>query len=215
MRSDRCRSARTHCSPISPTPTNYQDLWWATGGVESGWGINLAHQGDVIFATWFTYDVDGTPMWLSATAPKTAQGVYSGELIRTNGPSFAAMPFDRALVQRTPVGSATFTFANGNAGTFAYTVNGVSQVKSISRLLFAPPAGTLCESSGTTADDERLTLADDVHVQFRLRIIRARRSRSAPARSTCWRRSRQRVRLPRQPESSACPIGVRGCFSTR
>ena len=23
---------------------------------ESGWGINFAHQGDVVFATWFTYD---------------------------------------------------------------------------------------------------------------------------------------------------------------
>ncbi|MGC1818702.1 MAG: S8 family peptidase, partial [Casimicrobiaceae bacterium] len=36
---------------------NYQGLWWASpAGSESGWGINFAHQGDVIFATWFTYD---------------------------------------------------------------------------------------------------------------------------------------------------------------
>ena len=127
--------------------TNYQDLWWAAGGGESGWGINLAHQGDLIFATWFTYDLDGTPMWLSAAAPKTSPGVYSGQLIRTTGPSFAAVPFNPAFVQRTPVGSVTFTFSNGNAATFAYTVNGVTQVKSIARLLFAPPAGTLCESA--------------------------------------------------------------------
>lgn len=128
--------------------TNYQDLWWATGGIEAGWGINLTHQGDLIFATWFTYDFDGKPMWLSALAPKTAQGIYAGELIRTTGPSFAAVPFDGALVRRMPVGSVTFTFANGNAGTFAYAVNGVSQVKSITRLLFAPPAGTLCTPAG-------------------------------------------------------------------
>ena len=36
---------------------NYTGLWWAAPtGSESGWGIYLAHQGDTIFATWFTYD---------------------------------------------------------------------------------------------------------------------------------------------------------------
>jgi len=123
---------------------NYQDLWWAVNGSESGWGVNLTHQGDIVFATWFTYDVDGTPMWLVVTAPRNAQGVYSGDVLRTTGPSFAAVPFDPALVQRTTVGSASFTFTNGNAGTFAYTVNGVSQTKSITRQLFAPPAATIC-----------------------------------------------------------------------
>ena len=123
---------------------NYQDLWWAVGGSESGWGVNLTHQGDIIFATWFTYDFDGTPMWLAVIAPRNAQGVYSGDLIRTTGPSFAAVPFDPALVQRTTVGTATFTFTNGNAGTLAYTLNGVSQTTSITRQLFAPPAATVC-----------------------------------------------------------------------
>ena len=98
----------------------------------SGLGVNR-HQGDTIFATWFTYDLDGTPMWLSATAPKTAAGTYGGTLYRTTGPAYNAMPFLPAAVVRTEVGSATFTFTNGNAGTFAYTVNGVSQTKSITR----------------------------------------------------------------------------------
>ena len=35
-----------------PPPANYTGLWWASpAGSESGWGISLAHQGDVIFAT--------------------------------------------------------------------------------------------------------------------------------------------------------------------
>jgi serine protease len=130
--------------PNFAAATNYQDLWWVPNGAESGWGINLTHQNDNIFATWFTYDVDGTPMWLSATAAKTAAGAYSGQLIRTTGPAFNAVTFDPTLVTRTVVGNATLTFANGNAGTFAYTVNGVSQGKQITRQLFAPPAGTIC-----------------------------------------------------------------------
>ncbi len=55
------------------------------------------------------------------------------------------MPFDPDLVTRTVVGKATFTFANGNAATFAYIVNGIAQTKFITRYLFYPPAGTLCQ----------------------------------------------------------------------
>jgi len=124
--------------------TNYQDLWWNDPpGSESGWGINFSHQGDTIFATWFTYDLGGAPMWLSATAQKTAGTTYSGTLYRTTGPAFSAVPFNPANVVVTPVGNATFTFADGNHAAFAYTVNGVSQTKQITRQIFQPP-GTVC-----------------------------------------------------------------------
>ena len=125
--------------------TNYQDLWWnSPAGSESGWGINLTHEGDVIFATWFTYDHDHTPMWLVATAPKAVAGTYAGILYRTTGPAFNSVPFDSARVLGTPVGSATFVFANGNSAIFAYTVNGVSQTKTITRQIFRTP-GTVCQ----------------------------------------------------------------------
>jgi serine protease len=129
--------------------TNYQDLWWAApASSESGWGINLNHQADTIFATWFTYDVDRTPMWLVVTAQKSAPSVYSGTLYRTTGPPFNAIPFDPARVTATAVGTATFTFANGNSATFDYSVNTaagiVHQAKTIVRQVFAAP-GTACQ----------------------------------------------------------------------
>ena len=125
--------------------TNYQDLWWAApAGVESGWGINFTHQGDTIFATWFTYDVDHTPMWLVVTAGKTGPGLYTGTLYRTTGPAFNAVPFNPALVVAAAVGTATFTFSDGNNAIFAYTVNGVSQSKAITREVFQNP-GTVCQ----------------------------------------------------------------------
>ena len=124
---------------------NYQDLWWvAPAGSESGWGVNLTHQGNTIFATWFTYDLDRTPMWLLATALKTAQGVYSGTLYRTTGPPFNSVPFDPAKVAGTAVGTATFTFTDGNTGTFNYTVNGTTQSKAITREVLVAP-GTVCQ----------------------------------------------------------------------
>ncbi len=124
---------------------NYQDLWWAApAGSESGWGVNLTHQGDTIFATWFTYDLDRTPLWLSVTAPKTAPGTYGGTLYRTKGPAFNAVPFKPENVVATSEGTATFTFTDGNTGTFNYTVNGVTQTKAITRQVFVAP-GTVCQ----------------------------------------------------------------------
>jgi hypothetical protein len=124
--------------------TNYQDLWWASpAGSESGWGINFTQEDTTIFATWFTYDLDGTPMWLVVTAPQTAPGVFSGALYRTTGPAFNAVPFNPTNVVATAVGNATFTFADGNDATFAYTVNGIAQNKAITREVFAVP-GTVC-----------------------------------------------------------------------
>ena len=130
--------------------TNYQDIWWAAAGTgETGWGLHFTHQGDIIFATWFTYDLDGSPLWLSATVQKTAPGVYTGALYRTTGPAFGTVPFDPAKVVRSQVGDATLAFGNGDEATFAYNVTlgspavTVSQTKQLSRLVFRDP-GTVC-----------------------------------------------------------------------
>jgi hypothetical protein len=125
--------------------TNYQDLWWAApAGSESGWGVFLTHQGDTIFATWFTYDINNTAMWLVVTAPKTAPGVYTGTLYRTFGPEGPPNPYNPADVNVTAVGRATFTFRDGNSGVFNYTVNGTAQAKTITREVFQSP-GTVCQ----------------------------------------------------------------------
>ncbi|MFO1311026.1 MAG: FG-GAP-like repeat-containing protein [Burkholderiales bacterium] len=122
--------------------TNYTDLWWNAS--ESGWGVNFNHQGDVIFATWFTYDSTGKPWWLIAVLYKSGAGVYSGTVETVTGPPFDTVAWDANQVVHTPVGTATVTFANGNAATFAYTVSGASQSKAVARQVFTPP-GTACQ----------------------------------------------------------------------
>ncbi len=130
---------------ILASATNYQDLWWnAPGGSESGWGINLTHQGNLIFATWFTYDMNGNPLWLSSTLVKATGPTYAGTLYRSTGPAFNATPFDPAKVARMAVGAAGLTFADGNSATFSYTVNGIAQSKAITRQIFRAP-GTACQ----------------------------------------------------------------------
>ena len=123
------------------TLTNYTDLWW--NPIEAGWGINLAHEGDTIFAAWYTYGTDGTPLFLVVAADKTVPGTYSGDLYQALGPASPAL-------QSTKVGTATFTFANGNSATFAYTAQlagmtaAATRTKAITREIFTAP-GTACQ----------------------------------------------------------------------
>jgi YVTN family beta-propeller protein len=127
------------------TTPNYSDLWWRSpAGAESGWGVNIAHQGDILFATWFTYATGGRGQWLvMSNGARTAPGTYSGALYRTTGPAFSANPWNPSQVTVTPVGTATFTFGDSNSGTFAYTVDGISQTKPITRQAYATPP-TVC-----------------------------------------------------------------------
>jgi hypothetical protein len=133
--------------------TNYQDLWYkAPAESEAGWGINLTQQGTNIFATWFTYDANHNPLWLSALLPQTGPKTFSGALDRTSGPAFNAVPFDPAMVHHSPSGTATVAFTDGNTGTFTYNVDlgdglnktAAPQTKAITRQVFRAP-GTICQ----------------------------------------------------------------------
>jgi hypothetical protein len=125
--------------------TNYEDIWWRSpAGSESGWGIYLTHQGDQIFATWFTYDAGGKPLWFIVDATKIGPNTYAGPVSTVNGPPFNSVPFNPETVVETIIGTATLAFADGNNASFAYTVNGTSQIKPITRQVFAPP-GTACQ----------------------------------------------------------------------
>jgi hypothetical protein len=120
---------------------NFQDLWWRSpAGSESGWGLNVAHQGDIVFATWFTYGASGNGVWYVLPAgAKAADRTYSGTLYQTTGPRFDASPWDGSGVDVKPVGSATLAFADAENGTFTYTVDGRTASKAITRQVYSTP----------------------------------------------------------------------------
>lgn len=121
---------------------NYTALWW--NAAESGWGVNVAQQGDIVFATLFTYDTNGTPMWLvmSNGARQGSGDTFSGALYRTTGTPFAQQPFTGASV--TQVGTMTFSFSDVNNGTMSYSVNGTSVSKTITKQVFGPTGPPTC-----------------------------------------------------------------------
>ena len=122
--------------------TNFQDLWW--NPYESGWGLNIAHQGSTLFATLFTYARDGTATWyVMSSGQRSVTGGFTGTLYRTTGPAFDASPWTPATV--TPVGTMQLNFEDGNTGALTYSVDGFTVTRSIQRQVFSMPK-TECES---------------------------------------------------------------------
>lgn len=121
------------------TATNYQDLWW--NAAESGWGINVTHQDNTLFATLFTYDATGKGLWLvMSSGTRQADGTYSGSLYRTSGPAFNSNSFTPiGPSDIANVGTMRLRFTDGNNGTLNYTYNGVAVTKAITRQLFSSP----------------------------------------------------------------------------
>jgi hypothetical protein len=133
------------CGAGAAGAANYQDLWWgAPGGAESGWGVNLTHQGDILFAAWFTYDRERRGVWyVMPNGARTGPATYSGSLYRTTGAPFNARPWNPSQLTVSVEGRATFEFADAANGTFSWSVEGASGTKRITRQVFAGSA-TFC-----------------------------------------------------------------------
>jgi hypothetical protein len=123
---------------------NYQGMWWnAPAGSENGWGLYLAHQGDVVFAVSLGYDEAGAATWLSMALTKGEPDSYQGAVIRTTGPAYDTA-FDPDAVTRTEVGTASLDFSDGDNGVFALVLNdGAQPMKNITRLRFSE-SRTVC-----------------------------------------------------------------------
>ena len=125
---------------------NHTALWW--NPAESGWGLNVNHQGNKVFATLFTYDSTG-PMWLvMSDSTLQSDGSYQGVLYRTTGPAFNTVPFTGSAVAATSVGTMRIAFSGTNSATLTYTFNGTQVTKSLQRQAF----GTVAECTWSAFD---------------------------------------------------------------
>lgn len=137
-------------APLVVLAANHTALWWVP--TESGWGINLNHQGDIIFATLFTYDASGAPMWLfmSNGAKQAGSETYAGLLYRATGPAFHANPFmPISSANLSEVGTMSVAFAGANSATLTYTVDGTSVTKQIQKQVYGSRAANCIPSTGS------------------------------------------------------------------
>lgn len=141
-------SVRFNVAPRASTEplSNYTDLWWDPR--ESGWGLSIVHHGSgKIFATWFVYGTDRSPIWyVMSDGTWLTPTRYQGAIYRTTGPYFAdcdfapncARPFDPSLVARVQVGTGELSFLGTTAsiGGASFTIDGRTITKIIERQPF-------------------------------------------------------------------------------
>lgn len=118
--------------------TDTTDLWWNAN--EAGWGINVIHQGENLFITFFVYSPTGAPLWFSASDVRFSSAAggainYTGQLFQSNGPWFGGN-FDQGLVSYRNVGNVTFSLTTLTSATLTYTVDGVTVNKTLTRYTF-------------------------------------------------------------------------------
>ena len=118
----------------TPPPVDYTDLWWNPN--ESGWGISLTQQSNIIFAAWYTYDNFGKPIWYVApNCQMFNPGSCSSTLYQVTGGEALYTPWngtDSVLA----VGNVTFVFSNAATATMNYDINGVASSRAITRQVF-------------------------------------------------------------------------------
>jgi hypothetical protein len=126
----------------TPHQHDANDLWIVPN--ESGWGLNLFHQGDTLFGSLFVYGPDGKARWYTASSLVGDDGgpnhdraaIYFGGLYESTGPAVGGA-FDPARVTRRQVGTMSVELGaesvpNNPARSYAnvvYDVDGVRVAK--------------------------------------------------------------------------------------
>ena len=99
--------------PAPPLTLNFEGPWWNPRPRNPVGASTLAHQDDVIFTTWFTYDAKRQGDVAVDERVPHGPTTYSGTLYRTTGPSLHdRFRSTRTQVQRAEVGSATLSFTD-------------------------------------------------------------------------------------------------------
>ena len=122
------------CAAWPCAAQSYQDWWW--NPAQSGHGLNIGQQDNVLFVSWFTYDEQGQGMWL-VTSGALAGKTYSGNWSRTTGPKLGT-PFDPSQVATSTVGTVTITFSDLHHAKMDWMVNGKSGSVDLVRETWSP-----------------------------------------------------------------------------
>lgn len=124
-------------APARAADPDYSDIWWATAGSESGWGVNFVQSPGFIFATFFVYGQDGKPTWVVASLYQAGAGSYSGIVYRCVGTWYGA-PWVPGNASCTPAGDAQFVAQSVTRGSFTYRIDAVQVAKTIERQSLTP-----------------------------------------------------------------------------
>ncbi len=146
--------------------TNYTDHWWG-GESASGWGIQISHQGNLVFAGWYSYNEQRTATWITAqgTQDPANSRRFTGTLYQVNtGIAFSQISGPISQSNVSVAGTFEFNFADGERGTFTYSLPAfgiVNRSLAIQRFAVSSGAVNVCnsKSAAVTANDASRFLA--------------------------------------------------------
>jgi hypothetical protein len=127
--------------------TDYTGLWYNAS--ESGWGMNVIQQEQILFITLFVYGTGNTPTWYVASnvtlSSTTTAGdrTYTGALYATTGTPFGVNPFAPSSVTVAQPGNITFVGKADGTATLQYNVGTTTVNKTLTRQTWAQPNFTL------------------------------------------------------------------------
>jgi hypothetical protein len=110
-------------------------LWW--NDQESGWGVTLTQQFGIIFATIFTYDDEGFPIWYVASNCTITSNQCSGDLYKVTGGSAIYSDWNGENKEVTDVGDINLSFQDADNAVMIVNIDGVTGQKAISRQVFS------------------------------------------------------------------------------
>jgi len=130
---------------------DFSDLWYANPPEsESGWGINLSQQNEVLFGTMFVYGPDQKPTWyVASNMSPTGNNSFGGPLYSLTGSYFGAPWTGHTPPQQ--VGNINVVFNTATTGTLTYNVGGATVQKNIIRQSWRVDNLTAHYIGGTTA----------------------------------------------------------------
>jgi uncharacterized protein (DUF1800 family) len=134
--------------------TNYTDLYWGSNA-QSGWGIQISHQGSKVFLGWYGFNDQRQASWYTGIGDQDAAVPtrVTGKLYASPagvGYNTAGGPPPASPAQE--VGTFTLNFTNGERGTFTFslTAAGVTnRVLPIERFAIAGGNTNLCAVPST------------------------------------------------------------------
>ena len=148
--------------------TNYTDHWWG-GTNASGWGLQISHQGNQVFAGWYSYNAQGTATWLTAIGTQDVANDrhFTGSLYVVNpGIPFSTIngPVPQSSV--IPAGTFELNFSDGERGTFTWSIPVPGQgllVRPLGIERFAVAGGALnvCTVNKTATISGRVVASQD------------------------------------------------------
>jgi hypothetical protein len=143
------------------TSSDYTGLWWNSS--ESGWGMNVIQQEQILFITLFIYGTGNAPTWYVASnvaftsANAAGDRTYTGQLFATTGTPFGTVPFVPSSVTVTQPGNITFVGRADGTATLQYNVGATTVNKTLVRQTWAQPNFTLNTISNYAAANSDTT----------------------------------------------------------